>query len=76
MNAWKNKKYVYQYFFYLNPFILSGLFYLNSLDRFISSSRGIWLVLYYYYYRNFCDIANSIEPDQTPYPSLVSLGIK
>ena len=27
-----------------NPFMLSGLFYLNSLDRFIPYIGGVWLV--------------------------------
>ena len=29
----------------LNPFMPSGFFYFNSLDRFISYIRGVWLVL-------------------------------
>ena len=28
----------------LNPFIPSGFFYFNSLDRFIFYIRGVWLV--------------------------------
>ena len=29
----------------INPFMLSELFYLNSLDQSISSLRGVWSVL-------------------------------
>ena len=29
----------------LNPFMPSGVFYFNSLDRFISYIRGVWLVI-------------------------------
>ena len=30
---------------FFNPFMPSGLFYLNSLDRFISYIGGVWLVV-------------------------------
>ena len=30
---------------FFNPFILSGIFYLNTLDQSISIRRGVWLVL-------------------------------
>ena len=51
----------------MNPFMPSGLFFFNSLDRSISSKRGVWLVLLLPW---FTDIplfnANSVDPDQTP----------
>ena len=53
----------------------SGLFYLNSLEKFISYIRGVWLVFYY------CIIeipelnANSIDPDQTPRSVASDLGL-
>ena len=44
---YSNRRYNYfispQYIF--NPFMPSGLFYLNSLDRFISYRRGVWLLI-------------------------------
>ena len=51
-----------------DPFIPSGLFYLNSLDRSISYIRGIWLVfIIFMFYRNSVSKlhANSVDPDQT-----------
>ena len=38
----------------LKPFMPSGFFYLNYLDRFISSKRGICLVCFFYYY--YCHV--------------------
>ena len=29
----------------VNPFMPSGFFYFNSLDKFISCIRGVWLVI-------------------------------
>ena len=51
-----------------NPFMPSGLFYLDSLDRSISYIRGIWLV---FIIVMFCKkilklMANHVDPDQTP----------
>ena len=36
--------------FFFNQFLPSRLFYINSLDRFISSSVGIVSDLFYYYH--------------------------
>ena len=48
--------------------MLSGFFYLNSLDRSISSKRDVWLVFLLLLW--FTEIpvfnANSVDPDQTP----------
>ena len=47
-----------------------GIFYLNSLERFISYIRGIWSVL------SLSDfIANSVDPDQTPLSAASDLGL-
>ena len=41
---------------HLNPFMPSGLFYLNSLDQSISSLRGVWSVfIFVMFYRNACN---------------------
>ena len=45
--------------FKVNPFMRSGLFYLNSLDRSISSRMGVWLlfiVMFYRKSRTFCGV--------------------
>ena len=51
----------------VNPFIPSGFFYLNSLDRSISYRRGVWLL---FIITMFIEIyvfnAHSVDPDQTP----------
>ena len=46
---------------FINPFMQSGLFYLKSLGRFISSRRGVWLFLALPVFN-----VNSVDPDQTP----------
>ena len=53
--------------FILNPFMLSGLFYLESLDKSISNIRGVWLVFLLPRYTEIpVLIANSVDADQTP----------
>ena len=60
----------------LNPFKPSGLFYINYLDRLISSIRSVWLALLL-----SCLIeipvlnANSVAPDQTPRSVASDLGL-
>ena len=56
-----------------NPFIPSGLFCLNSLDRSISDRRDVWLLLLLLLLLLlpcFIEISvakvNSVDPDQTP----------
>ena len=57
--------------------MLSGLSFLNSLDRSLSNKRGVWLVLLQYYC--FIEIpifrANSEDPDQTPRSAASDLGL-
>ena len=52
------------------------LFQLNSLDRSISSTRGVWLFLLI---PCFIEIpvfnANSVDPDQTPRSVASDLGV-
>ena len=54
----------------------NGLFYPKSLDRSISSSRGVWLVLFL---PCFIEIpvfnANSVNPDQMPQFAASDLGL-
>ena len=60
--------------FFVNPFMPSGLFYHNSLDRSISYIRGVWLGFFLLLLSYFIDIselnANSVDPDQTPRSAL------
>ena len=50
---------------YFNPFMLSGLFCLKSLDRSISSRRSVWLLLFLpSSIKIHAFIANSVDPDQ------------
>ena len=50
-----------------NPFMPSGLFYYNSLDRFISNRRSVWLVLMITIFVEFLVFnSKSVEPNQTP----------
>ena len=52
---------------YVNPFMPSGLFYLNSFDRPISNRRGVWLFLLLPYFIEIPVLnASSADPDQTP----------
>ena len=54
----------------------SGLFYLNSLDRSISSGRGIWLVfLLPCFIATPVYNANSVDPDQMPHYAASYLGL-
>ena len=51
---------------FLNSFMLSGLFYLNSLDRSISNRKGVWLIcIITMFYRFSCN-QYRVDPDQTP----------
>ena len=58
-----------------NPFMQNGVFYPNSLDRFIST-RSIWLV---FIVTLFCRIsvlnANSVVPDQTLQSAVSDFGL-
>ena len=51
----------------INPFIPGGFFYPNSLDWSISSKRGVWLSLSSWFTEIPVLIANSVDPDQTPF---------
>ena len=55
----------------------SGLFYLNSLDRSISSRRGVRLFFLnntmFFEIRVFNE--NSVNPDQTPHNAASDLGL-
>ena len=61
---------------WINPFMPSGLFYINSLDRSISYIRS--LVDFHYHYA-FLVIpvvnAYSVDPDQTPRSAASDLGL-
>ena len=60
----------------LNPFMPSGLFYHNSLDRSISYIRDVWLVFTAIVFcRNFLTHVKSIDPDQTPRSTASDLGL-
>ena len=61
----------------LNPFKPSGLFYLNSLDRSISCTRGVWLVfiIIIFYKKKSKFNANSVDPDHTPRPAMSNLDL-
>ena len=49
-----------------NPFMPSGLFYHNSLDRSLSNIRGVWLVSLLSCFVEFTVFnANSVDSDQT-----------
>ena len=62
----------------LNPFMPSGLFYLNSLDRSISYIKGSWLV-FFLLLSCFVEMsepnANSADPNQTPRSVASDLGL-
>ena len=54
----------------------SELFYLNSLDRFISYIGGIWLVFIFPWSIWVSEInANSVAPDQTPQNAASDQGL-
>ena len=58
----------------LNPFMLNGLFFLNSLDKSISSGKGVLLVsVITMFYRN--SYTECLDPDQAPYYVVSDLGL-
>ena len=59
-----------------NPFMPSGFFYLNSLNRSISSKRDVWLVFFIISMFNEIPIfnANNADPDQAPRSAASDLG--
>ena len=60
----------------IQPIMPSGLSYLNSLDQFISSLRGVWLVLIITMFFEMSVVnANSVDPDQTPHSAASDLGL-
>ena len=63
----------------INPFMPSGFFYFNSLDRFISYIKGVWLV-FFLLFSCFVEIselnANSVDPDQTPRSAASHLSLR
>ena len=62
---------------YLNLFMQSGLFYLNSLNWSICNWRGAWLVfIITLFYSDSCIInANSVDPDQMPHSVASNLDL-
>ena len=57
--------------YYFNyPFMMSELFYTNTLDMSISNRKGIWVFLINLLLPCFIEIhefnANSVDPDQMP----------
>ena len=50
-------------------------FYLNSLDRSTSYTRGVWLVFIIIIVEISELIANSVDPDQTPRSAASGLGL-
>ena len=60
----------------LNPFMPSGILYLNPLDRSISYIKGIWLVFIIIIFVEISEFnANSVDPDQTPRSVASDLGL-
>ena len=63
-----------------NPFMPSGLSYLNFLDMSISSRRGCLGSFYYCLLPCFIENplinANSVDPDQTPRSAASDLGLR
>ena len=60
----------------INPFILSGFFYLKSLDKFISYIGGVWLVFIMTCFVGISELnANSIDLDQKPHSVMSDLGL-
>ena len=65
---------IYVGFAYLiNPFVPSGLFYHNSLNRSIVYISGVWLVFIKELSRFN---ANNVDPDQTPRSVASDLGLR
>ena len=59
-----------------NPFMPSELFHLNSVDRSISSRRGVQLVFNIrIFYRDCLLNANSVDSDQTLKNAVSNLGL-
>ena len=63
-----------------NPFMPSGFFYHTSLDRYISSKRGVCLVFLLFPCCTEIPVvtvlnANSVDPDQTPRSAASDLGL-
>ena len=59
-----------------NPYMPSGLFYLNSLDRFISYIGGVWLVFNITMFSGVSELnATSVDPYQTPRSVASDLGL-
>ena len=51
----------------LNPFMPSRFFYFNSLDKYISYIRIVWIVLPLSCFIEISELnSNSVDPDQTP----------
>ena len=55
----------------INPFMPNGLFYLNSLDRFIFFIGGVWFIFVGISELN----ANNVDPDQMPCSVASDLGL-
>ena len=56
--------------------MLSGFFYYNSLDKFISYIKGVWLVFTIVMFIEISEInANSVDPYQTPRTVASDLGL-
>ena len=54
----------------------SGLFYLNSLDRFISHIGGVWLLfIMTMFLENSEPYATCVVPDPTPHSAAFDLGL-
>ena len=54
----------------------SGFFYLDSLDRFISYIRDVWLVFIIFIFLEISELdVNSVNPDQTPHSAASDLGL-
>ena len=55
--------------------MLSGLFYLNSLERSISYIKGVWLVFIISCSVEIFELnPNRVDPDQTPCSAVSDLG--
>ena len=56
--------------------MMSRFFYFNSLDKFISYIRGVWLDVIIVWFIEIPEInANSVDPDQTPRSAASALGL-
>ena len=59
-----------------NLFMPSGFAYFNSLDKFISYVRGVWLVLLLSCFIEIPELnANNVDPDQMPPSAANDLGL-